>query len=300
MVRDFNDLQFFAAVVQQRGFSAGARALGLLKSRVSRRVAVLEERLGVRLLDRTTRGVNLTEVGQQVFEHARAAVIEAEAAEEAALRMQSEPRGLVRMSCPLGLQTAIAAGLPGFLAAHPRLRLRCIVTNRRVDLIHEGIDVAIRVRERLDTDAELQLKRIGVSKRILVASPMLLARMGEPSTPDELFRFPTLHQDPEGPSVWHLATASGDAGPVAIEPVLATGSLDILIASACQSTGIALLPAMNCKEALASGALVRVLPDWTGVDGILHLVFASRRGMLPGVRAVIDFVAAVLKSSAVP
>ena len=171
-MRDFNDLQFFAAVVQHRGFSAGARALGLPKSRVSRRVAVLEERLGVRLLDRTTRGVNLTEVGQQVFEHARAAVIEAEAAEEAALRMQSEPRGLVRMSCPLGLQTAIAAGLPGFLAAHPRLRLQCIVTNRRVDLIHEGIDVAIRVRERLDTDAELQIKRIGVSKRILVASPI--------------------------------------------------------------------------------------------------------------------------------
>jgi DNA-binding transcriptional LysR family regulator len=297
MVRDFNDLQFFAAVVQHRGFSAGARALGLPKSRVSRRVAVLEERLGVRLLDRTTRGVNLTDVGQQVFEHARAAVIEAEAAEEAALRMQSEPRGLVRMSCPLGLQAAIAAGLPGFLAA--RLKLRCIVTNRRVDLIHEGIDVAIRVRERLDTDAELQMKRIGVSKRILVASPMLLAGTGEPSTPDELFRFPTLHQDPEGPSVWHLVTERGDANTVAIEPALATGSLDILIASACQGTGIALLPAMNCKEALASGALVRVLPDWTGVDGILHLVFASRRGMLPGVRAVIDFVAAALKSSAV-
>ena len=164
MIRDFNDLRFFAAVVQHRGFSAGARALGLPKSRVSRRVAVLEERLGVRLLDRTTRGVNLTEVGQQVFDHARAAVIEAEAAEEAALRMQSEPRGLVRMSCPLGLQAAIAAGLPGFLAAHPRLKLRCIVTNRRVNLIHEGIDVAIRVRERLDTDAELQMKRIGVSK----------------------------------------------------------------------------------------------------------------------------------------
>jgi DNA-binding transcriptional LysR family regulator len=263
-------------------------------------VAVLEQELGVRLLDRTTRGVNLTEVGQQVFEHARAAVIEAEAAAEAALRMQSEPRGLVRMSCPLGLQTAIAAGLPGCLAAHPRLRLQCIVTNRRVDLIHEGIDVAIRVRERLDTDAELQLKRIGVSKRILVASPMLLTRMGEPSTPDELVRFPTLHPDPEGSSVWRLATESGDANAVAIEPVLATGSLDILIASACQGTGIALVPAVNCKEALASGALVQVLPDWTAVEGILHLVFASRRGMLPGVRAVIDFVAAALKLSAVP
>src|SRR5271155_4817025 len=167
MVRDFNDLQFFAAVVQHRGFSAGARALGLPKSRVSRRVAVLEERLGVRLLDRSTRGLSLTEVGQQVFEHARAAVIEAEAAEEVALRMLSEPRGLVRMSCPLGLQSAIAGPLPAFLAAHPRLRVHCIVTNRRVDLIHEGIDVAIRVRERLDTDADLQMKRIGVRASLL-------------------------------------------------------------------------------------------------------------------------------------
>src|SRR5271169_6957950 len=123
MVRDFNDLQFFAAVVQHRGFSAAARAFGLPKSRVSRRVALLEERLGVRLLDRTTRGLGLTQVGQQVFEHARAAVIEAEAAEEAALQMQTEPRGLVRLSCPLGLQSAIAARLPAFLAAHPRLQV---------------------------------------------------------------------------------------------------------------------------------------------------------------------------------
>ena len=144
------------------------------------------------------------------------------------------------------------------------------------------------------------MKRVGISRRILVASPMLLARIGEPSTPDELFRFPTLHPDPEGPSVWRLTTESGDANAVAIEPVLATGSLDILIASACQGTGIALAPAVNCKEALASGALVRVLPDWSGVEGILHLLFTSRRGMLPGVRAVIDFVAAALKSSAVP
>ena len=168
-MRDFNDLQFFAAVVP-RGFSAAARALGVPKSRVSRRVALLEERLGVRLLDRTTRGLSLTQVGQQVFEHARAAIIEVEAAEEAALRMRSEPCGLVRLSCPLGLQGAIAGPLPEFLAAHPKLRVQCIATNRRVDLIQEGVDVAIRVRERLfDTDADLQVKRIGVSRRILVA-----------------------------------------------------------------------------------------------------------------------------------
>ena len=299
-MRDLNDLQFFAAVVLHRGFSAAARALGMPKSRVSRRVALLEERLGVRLLDRTTRGLGLTQVGQQVFEHARAAVIEAEAAEEAALRMQAEPRGLVRLSCPLGLQSAIAAPMSGFLAAHPLLRLECIVTNRRVDLVHEGIDVAIRVRERLDTDADLQMKRIGVSRRILVASPTLLAKEGEPTTPAQLGKLPILHQEQQGGNIWHLTADNGDTCTVPLEPRLASGSFEILLAAACQGAGIALLPAANCGEALADGALVRVLPEWSGIDGILHLVFASRRGMLPSVRAVIDFAAAALRSSAVP
>ena len=296
-MRDFNDLQFFAAVVTHRGFSAAARALGLPKSRVSRRVALLEERLGVRLLDRTTRGLGLTQVGQQVFEHARAAVIETEAAEEAALRMQVEPRGLVRLSCPLGLQSAIAAPMSGFLAAHPLLRLQCIVTNRRVDLVHEGIDVAIRVRERLDTDADLQMKRIGLSRRILVASPALLAKEGEPTTPADLGKLPILHQEQQGSITWLLTEENGDTSSVVIEPRLATDSFDLLIAAACQGAGIVLLPAAQCRDALASGALVRVLPQWSGTDGIVHLVFASRRGMLPSVRAVIDFAAEALKSS---
>lgn len=297
MMRDFNDLQFFTAVVLNRGFSAASRALKVPKSRISRRVALLEERLGVRLLDRTTRGLGLTQVGQQVFEHAHAAVIEAEAAEEAALRMQAEPRGLVRLSCPLGLQGAIAASMADFLAAHPLLRLQCVITNRRVDLIHDGIDIAIRVRERLDTDADLQVKRIGISRRILVASPRLLADKGEPATPAELPAFPILHQEQQGANIWFLTTENGDASSVAIEPRLATGSFDVLIAAACQGAGIVLLPAAQCRDALASGALVRVLPQWSGVDGIVHLVFASRRGMLPSVRAVIDFAATALKSS---
>ena len=296
-MRDFNDLQFFAAVVTHRGFSAAARALGLPKSRVSRRVALLEERLGVRLLDRTTRGLGLTQVGQQVFEHARAAVIEAEAAEEAALRMQIEPRGLVRLSCPLGLQGAIAGPLPGFLAAHPKLRVQFIATNRRVDLVHEGVDVAIRVRERLDTD--LQVKQIGISRRILVASPDLLAKAGVPMSPADLANFPVLHQEEQAGGTWLLTAENGESGSLPVEPRLGSGSFEILIAAACQGTGIALLPATYCQNALATGAVVRVLPEWSGTDGIIHLVFASRRGMLPSVRAVIDFAAAALKSSAV-
>jgi DNA-binding transcriptional LysR family regulator len=298
-MRDFNDLQFFAAVVVHRGFSAAARALGTPKSRISRRVALLEERLGVRLLDRTTRGLGLTQVGQKVFEHARAAVIEAEAAEEAALQMQSEPRGLVRMSCPLGLQRAIAGPLPGFLAAHQQLRVQCIATDRRVDLIQEGVDIAIRVRERLDTDADLQVKRIGVSRRFLVASPSLLATVGAPTSPADLAKLPALHQEDQSGGGWRLTAANGDAITVSAEPRLASGSLDILLAAACGGAGVALLPLAWCQEALASAALVRVLPDWSGADGILHLVFVSRRGMLPSVRAVIDFAAAALRPSTV-
>jgi DNA-binding transcriptional LysR family regulator len=298
-MRDFNDLQFFVAVVLNRGFSAAARVLGVPKSRMSRRVALLEERLGVRLLDRTTRGLSLTQVGQQVFEHARAAIIEAEAAEEAALRMRSEPCGLVRLSCPLGLQIAIAGPLPGFLAAHPKLRVQCIATNRRVDLIQEGVDVAIRVRERLDTDADLQVKRIGVSRRILVASPKLLATAGVPKSPADLANFPVLHQEEQGGGTWHLTAENGETTSVLVEPRLASGSFDILMSAGCQGAGIALLPARYCQDALATGELVRVLPEWSGTEGILHLVFASRRGMLPSVRAVIDFAAAALKSSAV-
>src|SRR4029077_13620050 len=117
-MRDFNDLQFFAAVVAHRGFSAAARALGMPKSRISRRVALLEERLGVRLLDRTTRGLGLTQDGQQVFEHAHAAVIEAEGAEDGALRMHAEPRGFGGLTYAIVLQCAIAAPMAGFLAAH--------------------------------------------------------------------------------------------------------------------------------------------------------------------------------------
>jgi DNA-binding transcriptional LysR family regulator len=296
-VRDFNDLQFFAAVVRHNGFTAAARVLAVPKSRVSRRVSLLEEQLGVRLLDRTTRGLSLTEVGQQVFAHAQAAVIEAEAAEEAALRMQTEPRGLVRLSCPLGLQGALAVALPPFLMAHPMLRVQCVITDRRVDLVHEGVDIAIRVRERLDTDAEFQVKRIGVSKRILVASPALLKENGKPKAPNDLPAFPVLHQGDQGGAVWHLTTEDGRNCSVPIDPRMATGSFDILIAAVSQGAGIALLPAANCREALAQGTLVQVLPEWGGVDGIVHLLFASRRGMLPGVRAVIDFVAATLKSS---
>jgi DNA-binding transcriptional LysR family regulator len=297
-MRDLNDLQFFAAVVGNGSFSAAARVLGVPKSRVSRRVALLEERLGVRLLERSTRSLHVTEVGQQVYEHARAVIDEADAVEDAALRMRSEARGLVRISCPHGLQEILSNALPGFLAAHPSLRVQVVMTNRRVDLIEEKIDVAIRIRERLDTDADIQLRKIGTSKRILVCSPQLLAEIGRPSAPGELKRFPLLHQQEQpGPSVWTLTNRAGLKETIEFEARLATGDFGLLVAAACTGAGITLVPRGNCSAELASRRLVHVLPTWGTADGIVHLVFTSRRGMLPGVRALVELAADALRAA---
>jgi DNA-binding transcriptional LysR family regulator len=297
-MRDLNDLQFFAAVVGHRSFSAAARVLGVPKSRVSRRVALLEERLGVRLLERSTRSLHVTEVGQQVYEHARAVIDEADAVEDVALRMRSEPRGLVRISCPHGLQEILSNALPAFLASHASLRVQVVMTNRRVDLIEEGVDVAIRIRERLDTDADVQLKKIGTSKRILVCAPQLLAGAASLSAPADLKRFPLLHQQEQpGPSVWTLTSRAGQKETIDFQARLATGDFGLLVAAACAGVGIALLPRRNCSADVTSGRLVQVLPSWGAPDGIIHLVFTSRRGMLPGVRALVDFAADALRAA---
>jgi DNA-binding transcriptional LysR family regulator len=260
-------------------------------------VSLFEEHLGVRLVERSTRRVNVTEIGQLIFEHARSSLIEAEAIEEMALRSRAEPRGLVRVSCPLGFTASIADSLPTLLLNNPLLRVQLVVTNRRVDLVEDGIDVSVRVRERLDTDADLVMKRIGVSKHVLVASPTLLTTLGTPMTPSDLSRYPLLHQQEQlGSGTWVLANGNKEQESVRVQPRLATGDFGILVGAARAGLGIALLPEPNCGQELEAGLLVRVLPGWNVAGGILHLVFPSRRGMLPSVRAVIDFLAEALRS----
>ncbi len=294
-MQDLNDLRFFAAVASNGGFSAAARALGLPKSRISRRVAALEAQLGVRLVERSTRRFKVTDVGHDVLRHARAALGEVEAIDEAVSRLKAEPQGLVRVSCPLDADRLIGAALPAFLDLHPRLRVQVIVSNRRVDLIEEGVDIAIRVREVLDTDADLQLKIISRAGSLLVASPDFVEARGAPAAPGDLPGFPTLgHTDRPGLDRWVLISTTGEQADVAHEPRLSSSTFPILRQAACDGIGIASLPEYVCRDLLQSGGLVRVLPDWATRQGIMHLVFTSRRGLLPGVRAVIDFLADAL------
>jgi len=292
-LQDLNDLYFFAAVVEHGGFSAAGRALGVPKSRLSKRVAQLEERLGVRLLQRTTRRFVVTEVGERFYAHCRAVLEEAQAAQDAVDELRAEPRGVVRLSCPVSLaQTVLAHLLPDFLALYPKMQVRVLSSDRRVDVIGEGYDLAIRVRSKLDTDANLVMRSFGHSRTKLVASPALLEAQGRPLQPDGLARLPALSmREHEGAQMWELIDATGKQVSVEVQARLITGDFAVLLEAARRGMGVALLPEFVCAPAITRGELEVVLPEWSAPEGTMHFVYPSRRGMLPGVRALVDFLA---------
>ncbi|MGH8233809.1 MAG: LysR substrate-binding domain-containing protein [Rhodanobacteraceae bacterium] len=292
-LQDLNDLYFFAAVVEHGGFSAAGRALNVPKSRLSKRVAKLEERLGVRLLQRTTRRFVVTDVGERFYSHCRAVLEEAQAAHDAVDELRAEPRGIVRISCPTSLaQTVLAQVLPDFLALCPKVQLRLMTTDRRVDLIGEGIDVAIRVRTKLDTDADLVMRSFGTSRTIPVATPALLDSVGRPITPEELARLPALSMyEHDGAQVWELVDAEDHHAHVEMQARVICGDFAVLLESARSGMGVAMLPEWVSAPLLSVGQLEQVLPGWSSPHGIMHFVYPSRRGLLPGVRALVDFLA---------
>ena len=292
-MQDLNDLYFFASVVEHGGFSAAGRALGVPKSRLSKRIAQLEDRLGVRLLQRTTRRFVVTEVGERFYGHCRAVLEEARAAQEAVDELRAEPRGIVRLSCPISIaQTVLAYILPEFMAKYPKLQVRVLSNNRRVDLIGEGFDLAIRVRSKLDTDSSMIIRSIAQARIFPVASPELLKIHGRPQRPDDLARLPALSmQEHEGTQVWELIDAQGERVSVEVQARLITGDFAILLEAARAGVGVALLPETVCAPAITSGELEVLLPEWSAPLGIMHFIYPSRRGMMPGVRALVDFLA---------
>ena len=292
-LHDLNDLRFFAAVVEHRGFSAAGRALGTPKSRLSKRVSQLEERLGVRLLQRTTRSFAVTEIGERFYAHCRAALEEAQAAQDVVDELRAEPRGIVRVSCPVALaQTIVAHVLPDFLIQYPKVQVRLLASNRRVDVINEGFDLAIRVRDKLDTDASLVLRTFGQSRMLLVASPAFLAARGRPQNPEELEHLPLLSMlEHEGAQILELTDAQGHKTNVEMQARVACGEFAVLLEAAKRDLGIAMLPEFVCAPSITRGELEVALPAWSMPQGTMHFVYPSRRGQLPGVRSFVEFLA---------
>jgi DNA-binding transcriptional LysR family regulator len=192
-MQDLNDLYYYVQVVDNRGFAAAGRALGVPKSKLSRRVALLERRLGVRLIQRSTRRFAVTEIGQSYYAHCKAMLVEADAAQEAIELTRSEPRGIVRMTCPVALLDArVGAMLAAFMLQYPSVDVHLEATDRRVDVISEAVDVAIRVRTPPLQDSDLVQRSLGDSGQCLVASPALLQRFGMPVTPADLAMLPSM------------------------------------------------------------------------------------------------------------
>jgi DNA-binding transcriptional LysR family regulator len=292
-MQDLNDLYYFAMVVDHGGFAAAERALGIPKSRLSRRISQLETDMGVRLLQRSTRRFAVTDVGMSVHRHAQTMLAEAQAAREVVDRLSAEPRGVVRVSVPVEIaQTQLPKILPLFLDKYPKVRLQLHVNNRRVDLINEGYDVALRVRAKLDDDGSLVMRSFGQIQQLMVASPKYLARAGRPRDPDELGGHVTLStSEDEARQRWELHGPDGEVRRVDLQPRLSGFDFTLLQAMAKDGFGITLLPETVCADAVRKGELEVVLPAWTLPQGIAHAVFASRRGMLPAVRVFIDFLA---------
>jgi DNA-binding transcriptional LysR family regulator len=290
---DLNDFYFFAAVVEHGGFSAASRALNVPKSRLSKRVSQLEEGLGVRLLQRTTRKFVVTEPGERFYEHCRAMLEEARAAQEAVDELRAEPRGVVKLSCPVALsQTVLAFLLPEFMAKYPKVQVRLLASDRRIDLINEGYDVAIRVRDNLDADALLVARTFGQSTILPVASPALLDVHGRPQHPGDLALLPALSlREHEGAQAWTLTGPEGERSRIEIRPRLVCGDFAVLLEAARRGIGVALLPEFVCAPAVTRGELEVLLPEWSVPEGIMHFVYPTRRGLLPAVRALVDFLA---------
>lgn len=290
-MQDLNDLYYFAAVVDHGGFSSAARALGVQKSKLSRRVLLLEERLGVRLLNRSSRRFSVTEVGREVHERCVAMLVEAEAAEQVAAEVGAEPRGVVRMSCPTALLSfQFGALVARFMMQHPLIEVHLESTNRRVDVIAEGFDLAIRVRLPPLEPSDLVMRRLDESTQCLVAAPSLVD--GTATSPVDLCRLPSLDAGPRHRDcAWELHHADGQVATVPHSPRLVTDDMAVLREAAIAGAGAVQLPTIFIWEDVRAGRLVHVLPDWRPRAGVVHAVFPSRRGLLPSIRALVDFLA---------
>lgn len=280
----------FARVVDAGGISAAARDLRLSKSAVSKQLAALEDRLGARLLQRTTRRMSLTEAGTGFLEHCRRVVAEAEAAESAVGALQAEPRGTLRINAPMTFGTMhLAAAMPDFLARYPQVSVDMALNDRLVDLLEEGFDVAVRIG-RL-ADSSLVARKLAPARRVIVASPSYLDRRGRPETLAELAGHDTLgYSYISTADEWRFHGPDGEES-VRVEPRLKANNGEILLAACLAGAGVAAVPTFISGPSLRAGTLVRVLPQYESVGLGIHAVWPTARHLSAKVRAFVDFLA---------
>jgi DNA-binding transcriptional LysR family regulator len=292
-MQDLNDLYYFVQVVDHGGFSPAARVLGEQKSKLSRRIQALEDRVGVRLINRSSRHFSVTDIGRAYYDRCRAMLVEADAADQIVAQVRSEPAGVIRVSCPVGLLNFHLGPLfAAFLKAYPAVQLHLESSNRRVDVVGEGFDIAIRVRFPPLEVSDLVMRQLDISTQCLVVRPDLIEGHKTPlSSPQDLRSLPSLSMaSPNDKHMWHLEHADGQMQSIPHTPTLITEDMSVLREAALAGVGVVQLPTMMIWQDIEAGRLAHILPAWRPKAGIIHAVFPSRRGLLPSVRALLDFL----------
>lgn len=289
---DLNELFLYAKVVEHGGFAAAGRALNLPKSTLSRRVSQLEARLGARLIQRSTRQFQVTDIGQAYYRHCVAMIAEAESAEDVIAFNKSEPRGVIRLSCTTALLNYwVAPMLAQFMAQCASVELNVKSFNRKVDINSEGYDMALNLCFPPLESSELVMKVLAKSPQVLVASATFLQGAPLPLLPADLAGLATIHWgNPLLQYLWDLTGPDGATAQVVHTPRLVSDDMSTLKNAALAGVGIANLPQVVVKDELADGRLIAVLPEWQPAEGVITAVFPSRRGLMPSVRSLIDFL----------
>ncbi|PYF84626.1 MULTISPECIES: LysR family transcriptional regulator [Marinomonas] len=289
---DFNDIYYFYLTAEHGGYTAAERVSGITKSLLSRRVAQLEDKLGIQLIQRNSRRFSLTDAGRQLYEGAINMVAEGQSAYESVALLQSVPSGVVRVSCPVLLaQHHFSVFLPEFMKQYPKVSVYLDVTDRDVQVLEERIDIALRTRGAIVNGAGMVAKKLGTSRMILVASPQFIEEFGMPTHPDQLAKMPTLTEvfgKQESVHQWELLGPNSSICLVQHHPRLVCLNRGLLLSSAVQGVGVGLMPEIVASEDLAAGNLVRVLPDWTTKVSIVQAVYSNRKTMTPALRVFLE------------
>lgn len=256
-MQDLNDLAYFVHVVDHGGFAPAGRALGEPKSKLSRRIANLEARLGVQLIQRSPRRFAVTEIGQNYYRHCRAMLVEAEAAQETIELTRAEPCGIVRITCPIGLLHAnVGSMLAKFMVRYPCVDLHLEATDRRVDLVGEAVDLAIRVRPTPLEDSELVMRPLGNRRQCLVAGSSLVEQTNVPLVPQDLTQFPSLGLGwPQYEYEWMLIGPDLRQVQIKHQPRFITHDMAALRSAAVAGVGVVQLPYLVVRDELQRGCL---------------------------------------------
>ena len=286
----FEDLQAFVAVVEAGTFTAAAERLNLAKSAVSRRVSALEERLGVQLLRRTTRVLNLTDTGQSFYEHGARILADLDEAEAAVQQEHGELRGTLRVALPLSFGVRhMCKPIAAFSHRHPHLKFDLDLNDRRIDLVEEGIDVAIRIAHL--ADSSLIARKLFDMRSVVAASPVYLKTHGAPNSPEELRDHDCLiYSNLSDPERWRWTDADGKQRAVHVRATMRASSGDFLTNAAAHGLGIIIQPTFLAAEAIRHGNLVPILTDFTWPVTPAYAVYPPTRHLSYRVRAFIDFL----------